>query len=71
MGNYNVSFCRAVEGVTSSLTLIILSRGLSTVGHTGTFGLEPCNAWGENTPTLVGENLLEQVISRNQESHAL
>lgn len=35
----------------------ILSRGLSTVGHTGTFGLEPSNAWGEDASTLVGANL--------------
>ena len=41
----------------------ILSRGLSTVGHTGTYGLDPCNAWGEDTSTLAGANLLEQVIS--------
>jgi putative transposase len=41
----------------------ILSRGLSTVGHTGTFGLDPSNAWGENTSTLVGSILPEQVIS--------
>ncbi len=36
---------------------IILSRGLSTVGHTGTFGLDPYNAWGEATSTLTGEIL--------------
>jgi hypothetical protein len=30
----------------------ILKRGLSTVGHTGTFGLGPINAWGENTSTF-------------------
>ena len=41
----------------------ILSRGLSTVGHTGTFGLEPSNAWGEDTSTHAGANLLEQVTS--------
>lgn len=35
----------------------ILSRGLSTVGHTGTFGFEPSNAWGEDASTLVGANL--------------
>jgi putative transposase len=35
----------------------ILSRGLSTVGHTGTFGLEPSNSLGEVTSTLVGEIL--------------
>jgi putative transposase len=32
---------------------------LGTVGHTGTFGLEPSNASGESTSTLVGASLLE------------
>ena len=41
----------------------ILSRGLSTVGHTGTFGLEPSNALGELTSTLIGEILSKQVSS--------
>ncbi|WNZ44053.1 transposase [Leptolyngbya boryana CZ1] len=41
----------------------ILSRGLSTVGHTGTFGLDPSNAWGDGTSTEVGANLLQQVLS--------
>jgi putative transposase len=49
----------------------ILSRGLSTVGHTGTFGLEPSNAWGVETSTLAGEILARQVLTLNQESHAL
>jgi putative transposase len=31
---------------------------LGTVGHTGTFGLEPSNASGESTSILVGANLL-------------
>lgn len=46
----------------------ILSRGLATVGHTGSYGLDSCNAWGDPTATLVGANLLEQVRSLNQES---
>jgi putative transposase len=41
----------------------ILSRGLGTVGHTGTFGLEPNNALGELTSTLTGEILSQQVGS--------
>ncbi len=41
----------------------ILSRGLGTVGHTGTFALDASNAWGDETATLVGANLLEQVMS--------
>jgi putative transposase len=42
---------------------VILSRGLSTVGHTGTFGLDPINACGEEPSTSVGEILPEQVTS--------
>lgn len=41
----------------------ILSRGLSRVGHTGTFGLEPSNACGEMTSTQVGAIQSEQVAS--------
>jgi len=41
----------------------ILSRGLGTVGHTGTFGLEPSNALGELVPTVVGEILPQQTGS--------
>ena len=41
----------------------ILSRGLSTVGHTGTLAFNASNALGESTSTLVGEILSEQVGS--------
>jgi putative transposase len=41
----------------------ILSRGLGTAGHVGTFGLEPSNTLGELTSTLVGEILPQQVDS--------
>ena len=43
--------------------LNILNKGLSTVGHTGTFALDASNASGEMTSTLVGAILLEQAIS--------
>jgi putative transposase len=36
----------------------ILNKGLGTVGHTGTFGLEPSNAPGDLTAISVGDNLL-------------
>ena len=49
----------------------ILSRGLGTVGHTGTYGLDSCNTWGDQTAILVGENLSGQVRSLNQESQSL
>ena len=41
----------------------ILKLGLSTVGHTGTFGLGPINAWGESTTTLVEAIQSKQVGS--------
>jgi putative transposase len=41
----------------------ILSRGLGTVGHTGTFALDASNALGESTSTLAGEILSKQVGS--------
>jgi len=41
----------------------ILSRGLSTVGHTGTLALDTSNAWGEVTATEVGAILPQQVAS--------
>jgi putative transposase len=46
----------------------ILSRGLSTVGHTGTFMLDMSNALGESTSTLAGVILSEQVGSLIKES---
>jgi putative transposase len=49
----------------------ILRRGLSTVGHTGTFEFNSSNTWGDQTATLVGENQLGQVRSLNQESPRL
>ena len=51
--------------------LIILRRGLATVGHTGSYGLEPCNALGESTSTLVGAILPGQVGSLIKESPSL
>lgn len=41
----------------------ILGRGLGTVGHIGTFALDASNAWGDETSTLSGETLIEQVMS--------
>ena len=49
----------------------ILSRGLATVGHTGTFALDATNAWGDRTSTLADASLLEQVLPMNQESSRL
>ncbi|WDD31027.1 transposase (plasmid) [Nostoc sp. UHCC 0926] len=41
----------------------ILSRGLGTVGHIGTSALDVGNTCGDETSTLVGANLQEQVMS--------
>jgi len=48
----------------------ILKVALSTVGHTGTWVLDP-NALGDSTSTLAGEILSEQVESVNKESPRL
>jgi putative transposase len=48
----------------------ILKIALSTVGHTGTWVLDP-NASGDLTSTLVGAILLEQVESMSEESPRL
>ena len=45
-----------------------LSRGLSTVGHTGTFMLDMSNALGDESSTQAGEILSEQVMSLIKES---
>ncbi len=41
----------------------ILSRSLGTVGHIGTSALDAGNAWGDETSTLSGATLIEQVMS--------
>ena len=55
--------CGCVLDRDENAALNILKKGLGTVGHTGTLGLEPINASGETSSTLVGEILLEQVVS--------
>ncbi len=49
----------------------ILKRGLSTVGHTGTWVNDDLNAWGEGTNTCVEATQYGQVRSRNQESPSM
>jgi Transposase and inactivated derivatives len=41
----------------------ILSRGLATVGHTGSFALDASNALGDESSTFAGEILHQQVMS--------
>ncbi|AOW98946.1 transposase [Moorena producens PAL-8-15-08-1] len=48
----------------------ILKRALGTVGHTGTWVIDP-NASGESTSTLSGSGLIEQVDSLIEESPRL
>jgi len=59
----HVCLCGCVMDRDKNAARIILSRGLGTVGHTGTFALDASNAWGDETSTLVGANLQEQVMS--------
>ncbi|MEH2057277.1 MAG: transposase [Nostoc sp.] len=59
----HVCSCGCVMDRDENAARNILSRGLGTVGHTGTFALDASNAWGDETSTFVGENLHEQVMS--------
>ncbi|MCC5659697.1 transposase [Nostoc sp. XA010] len=59
----HVCKCGCVMDRDKNAARIILSRGLGTVGHTGTFALDASNAWGDKTSTQSGETLIEQVMS--------
>ncbi len=59
----HVCLCGCVMDRDKNAALIILSRGLGTVGHTGTFGLYPSNASGDESSTQIGAILSEQVMS--------
>ncbi len=59
----HVCQCGCVLDRDENAALNILKRGLSTVGHTGTFAFGASNAWGETTSTLAGVILPEQVVS--------
>jgi putative transposase len=67
----HVCKCGCSLGRDENAAKIILSRGLGTVGHTGTFGIEPSNALGELTSTVAGEILPQQVSSSIKESARL
>jgi putative transposase len=67
----HVCQCGCVMDRDENAARIILSRGLSTVGHTGTFMLDMSNALGDKTSIQTGEILPEQVISLIKESQCL
>ena len=57
--------CGAVLDRDVNAAINILKKGMSTAGHVGTWLLNSRNAQGDETSTLTGENLLEQVWSLN------
>nr|MDZ8231918.1 transposase [Nostoc sp. ChiQUE02] len=59
----HVCRCGCVMARDENAARNILSRGLGTVGHIGTSALDVGNAYGDETSTLVGANLQEQVMS--------
>jgi putative transposase len=59
----HVCQCGCVLDRDENAALNILTKAIGTAGHVGTLGLDPINASGEMTSTLVGEILLEQVTS--------
>lgn len=59
----HVCSCGCVMDRDENAARNILSRGLGTVGHTGTFALDASNAWGDESSTQSGVSLIEQVMS--------
>ncbi len=59
----HVCLCGCVLDRDHNAARNILSRGLGTVGHTGTLALDASNASGDESSTQVGAILPEQVIS--------
>ena len=59
----HVCKCGCVMDRDENAARIILSRGLGTVGHTGTFALDASNALGDESSTQSGVSLIEQVMS--------
>ncbi|GAX34852.1 RNA-guided endonuclease InsQ/TnpB family protein [Nodularia sp. NIES-3585] len=59
----HVCKCGCVMDRDENAARIILSRGLGTVGHTGTFALDASNALGDESSTQSGVSLVEQVMS--------
>jgi len=63
--------CGCVLGRDENASRNILSRGLGTVGHTGTFALDASNALGDESSIQIGANLFEQDTSLIKESQCL
>lgn len=57
--------CGCVLDRDENAALNILNKGLSTTGHVGTSVLDTVNAQGDGTSTVLGENLVQQVLSLN------
>lgn len=67
----HVCQCGCVLDRDHNAALNILTKGIGTVGHTGTSALDVENALGDSPSTLAGANLLEQGKSMIKESQCL
>jgi putative transposase len=63
--------CGCVLDRDENAAINILRRGLSTVGHTGTWLLDSLNASGDEASTVLNSGLMQQVLPVKEESPSL
>jgi putative transposase len=67
----HVCECGCVVDRDENAAINILRRGISTVGHTGTWLLDGLNASGDEASTVLNSGLMQQVLPVKEESPSL